>query len=81
MVKERFRKLGRGIWLPLRKPTLKQKEAYCRWLHTLSAACVVGAVTIAFATNPVDNYWAKLQALIGWGVVLFFAGAFIGKGE
>jgi hypothetical protein len=32
-----------------RSPTPKQREAYARYLHTLSAAALIGAVTISFS--------------------------------
>lgn len=68
----------------LMSPTSKQKEAYCRWLHTLSAACIVGAVSIAFTKSPAQDFWtemAKVVSLVFWAVILFIGGAILGKGE
>ena len=68
----------------LMNPTGKQKEAYCRWMHTLSAACIVGAVSIAFSKSLPREFWteaAKVASLTFWAVVLFIGGAILGKGE
>jgi len=65
-------------------PTLKQKEAYGRWMHTMSAAAIVGAVTIMFASKPAGAFWydfMKVIALLTIGSALFCAGAILSKGE
>lgn len=68
---------------PFLQPTIKQMDACCRWLHTLSAACMVGAVSIAFTKLPsgAEGSAANVVALSVWGVVLFIGGAILGKGE
>ena len=65
-----------------RTPTLKQKEAYGRLSHTFSAASWIGAVTVLFTeTNATLFVLSKIAALIIWGVVLFWLGAILSKGE
>ncbi|WP_416047345.1 hypothetical protein [Cupriavidus basilensis] len=55
------------------KPTGKQKEAVCRYLHSLSAVCAVGTVSFVFSGQPWSWSLAlKVAALAFWGVVLFF---------
>lgn len=65
-----------------RNPTLKQKEAYGRLAHTLSAASLVGAVTVMFTETVATPYVvAKIGALVFWGVLLFWTGAILSRGE
>ena len=65
-----------------RTPTLKQKESYGRFSHTISAACLIGAVTIGFsAPLGVSNTTARVVALVFWAVVLFLIGSIFSKGE
>lgn len=66
----------------LRTPTLKQKEAYGRLSHTLSAVSMVGAVTVMFTeANVTIHVVSKIGALVLWGVLLFWVGAILSKGE
>lgn len=63
-------------------PTLKQKEAYGRYCHTLSAACVVGGVTVIFTETQVGPHtMLRILALAFNAVLLFVAGATMSKGE
>ena len=63
-------------------PTLKQKEAYGRFSHTVSAACTIGAVSLAFteSTNT-SSAASKVFALVFWAVILFVVGSVLSKGE
>lgn len=68
----------------LKAPTPKQREAYGRWTHTLSAAATVGAVTVMFGKTSASDFWyelAKVGALFFWSVILFIAGAILSKGD
>lgn len=72
--------LWRSIVEPIKHPTGKQKESYARFLHTLSAACLIGATTVAFSGSG----WEVAQRTIGLvfvGVVLFFVAAPFAKGD
>lgn len=65
-----------------RTPTLKQKEAYGRLSHTFCAASLIGAVTVTFTeANFTMASVGKVGALIFWGVLLFWTGAILSKGE
>jgi hypothetical protein len=55
-----------------RRPTHRQLEAYGRFLHTLSAACLIGSATIAFA--PAYPAW-QVVIVFSASVVCFFGGA------
>jgi hypothetical protein len=66
----------------LLSPSAKQKEAYGRFFHTLSAASIIGAITVAFSETHASWYVvSRVAALSSWGVVLFCAGALFSKGE
>lgn len=72
--------LWRSIVEPIKHPTGKQKESYARFLQTLSAACFIGATTIAFSGTG----WQVAQRTVGLvfvGVVLFFVSALFAKGD
>jgi hypothetical protein len=59
-----------------RTPSSKQIEAYARFLHTLAAAAVIGAITLVFAEGGIT--WSLLWRLIGLvvsGVTCFLMGA------
>lgn len=65
-----------------RTPTAKQKEAYGRLMHTLSAASFIGAVSVMFSETQASLYVVtKISALVIWGVLLFWVGAILSKGE
>jgi dihydroorotase-like cyclic amidohydrolase len=79
---KRIENLLVSIQSAFRTPTLKQKEAYGRFSHTISAACCIGAVTLAFSDLPDNSYAAsKVAALVFWAVVLFLIGSILSKGE
>ncbi len=65
-----------------RRPTLKQKEAYGRFCHTLSAALFIGAASIGFTevavTIPVIF---RLLFMVLVGVILFLFGIIQFEGE
>jgi len=62
-------------------PTLKQREAYGRFAHTLAAASVIGAVTIMFTEDGAWSTTARVTGLIVAGVTCFLTGALLSKGE
>ena len=65
-----------------RTPTLKQKESYGRLSHTFCAASMIGAVTVIFTETQATFFvLAKIAALIFWGMLLFWTGALLSKGE
>ena len=64
----------------LKNPTGKQKEAYGRFLHTLSAGSFIGAVTVAFSGAGIE-YWFKTGVLVFLGITLFFVAAYLSKGD
>ena len=45
-----------GTWITLVTPNAKQKEAYSRYCHTLSAAGVIGALTLVFSESPMTAF-------------------------
>ena len=63
-------------------PTVKQKEAYGRFAHTLAAAAMIGDVTIIFGDWIVvpTSVW-RVVGLTLTGVICFLAGAMLAKGE
>ena len=66
----------------LRAPTIQQKEAYGRLSHTFCAASMIGAITVMFTEKDASlPVLAKIAALIFWGVLLFWTGALLSKGE
>lgn len=63
-------------------PTIKQKEAYGRLFHTLSAAGFIGAVTVSFTETQVSVYNVVRVAILPLvGVLFLIAGALLSKGE
>jgi hypothetical protein len=63
-------------------PTLKQKEAYGRFAHTLAAAAVIGAASVLFS----ETRWTvgdalRVVGLLLSGLVCFALGATLCKGE
>lgn len=78
----RLEKLLQETKSAFRTPTLKQKEAYGRLSHTLSVASLIGGVTVMFTETQATPYVVlKVAALVFWGVVLFWVGAILSKGE
>ncbi len=81
-MKKRLNLLLQETKSAFRAPTLKQKEAYGRLSHTLSAASLIGAVTVMFTETHATAYVvSKIAALVFWGVLLFWVGAILSKGE
>jgi len=84
MDKRKWRILLRMLRDALVAPNGKQKQAYCEWFHTLSAACIVGAVWIVFSKPSAHDFWhetANVVVLIFCAVIFLIAGAILGKGE
>lgn len=79
---QRLKKLLSDAKSAVRTPTLKQKEAYGRFLHTLSAASLIGAVTVTFTEPyPTASVCAKVAALVFWSCLLLWVGGILSKGE
>lgn len=63
-------------------PTLKQKEAYGRFCHTLASASVVGFITVLHLDTEPTFFLAKRAiALFVCGLTLFLVGSVLSKGE
>ena len=62
-------------------PTVKQREAYGRFAHTLAAASVIGAVTIVSTEGGTWSSMGRVTVLIVAGVTCFLTGAMLSKGE
>jgi hypothetical protein len=62
-------------------PTVKQKEAYGRFAHTLAAAAVIGAVTIIFSEGGAWPSAGRVIGLMSTGVICFLTGTLLSKGE
>lgn len=74
----------KNVWVRLSQANSKQKEAYCRWMHTLSAAAIIGAATIAFSRELSASIWydaSRVIALVLIGVLLFLVGTRLLKEE
>jgi hypothetical protein len=81
-VRQRLQKLLQDAGSAIRTPTLKQKEAYGRFCHTLSAASLIASVSVMFTeTKANPDVMLKIGALGFWGVLLFWVGAVLSKGE
>lgn len=81
-MKQKLRNLLTETKSAFQTPTAKQKEAYGRLCHTICAASWIGAVTVIFTeTQATPFVLAKIGALIFWGVLLFWTGALLSKGE
>lgn len=66
----------------VQNPTLKQKEAYGRFFHTLAAAGIIGCVSVLFTESQVTWYGAwRIIGLFASAVACFAAGAMLSKGE
>jgi hypothetical protein len=64
----------------LRSPRPKQKEAYARYCHTLSAAGVIGSLTLVLSEAPLTGFAAlRGVAMFISAVLLFVAGAFLSR--
>lgn len=76
------KKLRKEIIRAFRKPSKKQKEAYGRLLHTLCAACAIGAITTPF-TSGLSPLLAALFFVVQMtsAVVLLISGALFCKGK
>lgn len=71
--------MSRGaIWPRLAKaltdPTQRQKEAYARFMHTLAAAAVIGAITLLFTEGAISSALVYRMTGLVIGAVVCFAG-------
>lgn len=65
-----------------KRPTQKQKEAYARYLHTISAAGLIGFATLPFTdAGKAEGLGVKLAALAFSTLITFIVGAILAKGE
>ena len=56
-------------------PSVKQKEAYARYCHTMSAAALIGAMTVFFSDSPLTiSAGFRAAAMLVVGVILFLTG-------
>ena len=62
-------------------PTVKQREAYGRFAHTLATASVIGAITIVSTEGVTRSSTGRVTVLIVAGVTCFLTGAMLSKGE
>jgi hypothetical protein len=63
------------------KPTAKQAEAFGRWMHTLSAASLIGAISMLFSDQmPIKEHWVEVLGLLILSVLLLAEGTRISKG-
>ncbi len=83
---DRSRRTRRGLlvqaWRAASEPTKEQRQQSGRFAHTLSAAAVIGAagylgINLTWSVRAVTD----VISLVGIGVVLFFAGAILSKGD
>jgi hypothetical protein len=76
------REFSRKLLRAFAAPTLRQKEAYGRFAHTLAAAAVIGAITILFAEGAVIHaYLWRLAGLAISAVICFVGGVLAMEGE
>ena len=78
----RFDLLSVALRDALQRPTLKQKEAYGRFAHTLAAAAIIGAASLLFSEarwTLADTF--RVGGLLSSGLVCFALGATLCKGE
>ena len=59
-------------------PTTKQMEAYGRYAHNLSAACIIADATIYFSSQ---YSVVQVFGLFAAGVIFFLGGAVLSRGE
>jgi len=76
------RELRAEIIAAFRGPTLKQKEVYGRFAHTLAAASLIGAATLYFADIQATLILLyRIAMMLTAGMILFCLGALLSKGE
>jgi hypothetical protein len=84
MAKQRLQAFIKQSADSFRTPTIKQKEAFGRLLHTLSAACYVGAASIMFSGTASTSFWydaLRVALLFVFALAFLIAGANLSKGE
>ena len=79
MKNQMIRRSSRALQDAFVTPGGKQREAYARFLHNLSAACFIAATSILFTVNSYGA--AHVAALLAIGVICFLAGAVLCKGD
>jgi len=72
-----LRKLLKALNSAFVSPTLKQMEAYGRYAHTLSAACVIGCAPVIY--SPAYAVFDVVKLFVA-GVILFLGGALLSRG-
>ena len=72
----RLKLLWRSLVASLTTPTGKQREAYARLAHTLTAAAVIGAFTLAWSGTALYDVW-RVVGLALLGLILFISGSLL----
>lgn len=62
-------------------PNTRQKEAYARYCHTLSAAAAIGSLTLAFTESSMGSVALRSLTLLVTGVLLFIFGVLVLREE
>lgn len=62
-------------------PNGKQKEAFGRFFHTVSIACLVGSVTVTVAEPSLTYQGYKIGLLMVCFAMSFILGSIFSKGE
>ena len=72
---DQFRRWLLALGAGLRSPSVKQKEAYARYCHTLSAAGLIGTVTLVFSEPTLTLFgFLRAVAMLALAVLLFLSG-------
>ena len=78
------RRISRGddTWTALRAPSDRQKDLYARYCHTLSAAGIIGAISLVFADSEMTlSVLLRSSTMFVAAVVLFVTGALLTREE
>jgi hypothetical protein len=63
-----------------RTPTARQKEAYARYCHTISAAGLIGAATVIFSDSALTvSALLRAASMLVVAVILFLSGTLLNK--
>ena len=78
MAAKRLSQFSAALGRALRSPTIKQKEAYARYCHTLSAAMLIAGGALPFAATEIDpSVILRATAAALLAVLLFVWGALL----
>ena len=67
-----------ALWTVMLSPNVKQRDAFARYCHTLSAAGTLGALTLIFSEAPITYSIAwPATAMFLVAVLLFVFGALV----